>query len=380
MKRFWTIWLLFFSMYVFGQDSSTKIKVWELSGYIEDLGWLRSDEEFKHIYATNLVHNRINIKWKPSEKITGRIELRNRLYWGDDINVIPNFKEQLRNQNEALNLSAIWMQSHSTILHTNVERFWVEYRTSKWNVRAGRQRINWGMANTWNPNDIFNSYNFLDFDYQERAGSDALKAQYMVTDLSHVELAFAGTNSQPVSALKYFTNYKKFDLQAIVGLYQNVFTGGVGWAGSISEAGFKGELQLYTGRKDSASHFEGTVEADYMFKKGWYLSSSLLYNEKGLNRPLPKGSTVAFEPSPRGLMPSKWSLLIHSSKELTPILNTGINLIYSPGVHLLIIFPSVGYNVKPNLDLDFVWQSLFAEIETFRAVSHAVFIGAKWSF
>lgn len=374
------IWIALSSINGFCQDSLLKKKRWDYSGYVKDLAWLRFDKSFQNAYATNLVHNRVNIKWNPSQKISGRIEVRNRLYFGDDVRMIPNFKEQLRNQNESTNLSATWWNNHLTILHSNIERLWFEYRKSKWNVRAGRQRINWGITNTWNPNDLFNTYNFLDFDYEERPGSDAVKFQYSIDDLSNIELVYSKTRKHSIAAIKYFTNYKNYDLQAIAGIYQNLFASGIGWAGSISDVGFKGEVQYYADRKDSVSDFISTIEADYIFKSGWYVSFAILFNQNGLHKPLSDEMNIVFEASPRNLMPARWSVLMNSSKEFTPRLNGSMNIVYSPQVNMLILFPSFRYNLKPNLDLDFVWQSFFAERKVFQAFSHTAFVRLKWSF
>jgi hypothetical protein len=375
-----TILLVCLQFECFCQDSVLRKKQWGYSGYIKDLVWLHFDKSFEHAYATNLVHNRINVKWNPSQKISGRIEVRNRFYCGDDVRLMPNFKEQLRNKNEAINLSATWWSNHSVIFHSAVERLWMEYRKSKLSVRAGRQRINWGVTNTWNPNDLFNTYNFLDFDYEERPGSDAVKFQYRIGDLSNIELAWAKTKKNSITAIKYFTNYRKYDLQAIAGIYQNIFTAGAGWAGSISEVGFKGEVQFYADRKDSSSNFTSAVEADYIFKNGWYLSSAILYNQNGLHGPINEEANIVFEASPRNLMPAKWNLLLNSSKEFTPIFNGSISIVYSPQINMVILFPSVRYNLKPNLDLDFVWQSFFAEAKKFQAITHTAFLRLKWSF
>lgn len=380
MKSFLAIWIVLTSINGICQDSVLKKQQWDYSGYIKDLAWLRFDKNLQNAYATNLVHNRINIKWNPSQKIAGRIELRNRLYWGDDVKRLPDFKEQLSNQNDAINLSTTVWHNHSSIFHSNIERLWLEYRKTKWNIRAGRQRINWGIANTWNPNDLFNTYNFLDFDYEERPGSDAIKLHYSVSDLSNIELAYAKTKGHSISAIKYSANYKKYDLQAIAGIYQNTFTAGIGWAGSISDVGFKGEAQYYAGQKDSVSHFTSTLEADYIFKTGWYVSSAILYNQKGLHESIGEEMNIVFEASPRNLMPAKWSLLINSSKEFTPRFNGSINIVYSPQVNMLILFPSLRYNLKPNLDVDFVWQSFFTKRKRFEALSNVAYIRLKWSF
>jgi hypothetical protein len=63
-------------------------------------------------------------------------------------------------------------------MHSNIDRMHLSYINGPWEVHAGRQRVNWGRTFVWNPNDLFNNYAFLDFDYEERPGVDALTAQY----------------------------------------------------------------------------------------------------------------------------------------------------------------------------------------------------------
>jgi hypothetical protein len=380
MKSFVLIVVVWLPFSLFAQDSMAKKNAWSFSGYLKDLAWVRFDQDFGHAAGTNLVHNRINIKWKPSEKWSGHLELRNRLYWGDDVRTVPDFKQLLRNENEAVNLSVNWFDTRTAILHTNVERLWLEYKKPKWNLRAGRQRINWGLTNTWNPNDLFNTYNFLDFDYEERPGSDAVKSQFIISDLSNMELAVAGTGHQPIIAAKYFTNYRKYDLQWNAGVYQNTFTAGFGWAGSIKDAGFKGEAQFYGDQDEGLSQLLLVMEGDYILKNGWYLSSAFLYNQKGLDHPLNDWTKLSFQASPRSLMPSKWNWLLSSSKEFTPLFSGSMNVVYAPGVNLLILYPTLRYNLKTNWDLDFVWQSFFAEATRFQAFSHTGFLRLKWSF
>lgn len=380
MKCILVIGFVFLPFCLFAQDSAAKKATWSLSGYLKDMAGIRFGKDFSQAAATNLLHNRMNLKWKPAVSWSGRLEVRTRLYWGEDVWGVPDFKQQLRNKNEAVNLSANWFATRSAVLYTNIERLWLEYKKSRWNMRAGRQRINWGMCNTWNPNDLFNTYNFLDFDYEERPGSDAVKGQYQISDRSHVEVAAAVTGHQPIIAAKYLTNYRKFDLQGIIGAYQNSFTAGVGWAGSIGEVGFKGEAQFYANERNPYSNLLLSLEGDYVFKNGWYLSSAFLYNQKGVNSPLNDWTKPVFQVTPRSLMPTKWNLLVNSSKEFTPLFSGSLNVVYAPCVNLLILYPTLRYNLKTAWDLDFVWQSFFAQTTTFEALSHAGYLRLRWSF
>lgn len=381
MRAFYLILFSFLTISSAGQDSIEKKDVWVISGYIKDLQILEFDKDLKNAAATQLIHNRINLKWMPAGKLSGRLELRNRLYWGDQVRQIPAFEKGLRNNSEAVDLSYTWIKEKNAVLHSNVERFWIEYKRPKMQVRAGRQRINWGIANTWNPNDLFNSYNFLDVDYEERPGSDAVNMKFLTSDLSGVELAAAYDSEKVIALSRYFTNYKNYDLHWIAGIYGNAITAGMGWAGSIGEAGFKGEAQFYGNSKnDNESSLLIVMEGDYIFKNGWYLGTSFLYNQRGIDSAVKDLTQLDLKASPHMLMPTKWNMIFTVSKEFTPLFNGSMNLVYAPGPDLLIVFPSLKYNLLTNLDLDLVWQSFFARTSEFNALAHTGFFRVKWSF
>ena len=74
-------------------------------------------------------------------------------------------------------------------MYTNFDRANVKWTLDKFELTVGRQRINWGQNLIWNPNDIFNAYNFFDFNYVERPGSDAVLMELFTGDFSSVQLA-----------------------------------------------------------------------------------------------------------------------------------------------------------------------------------------------
>ncbi|THU39543.1 hypothetical protein FAM09_13650 [Niastella caeni] len=365
------------------QDSTLKAKKWDLNGYIKNLESFGFDKNFRNLVTGNLLHNRINVKWKPVKNYTAAIEARNRLFWGDEVKNSPNFTSLLRNENDWMNLSAIWITKSNFVLHSSIERLWMEFRKPKWNVRLGRQRINWGITKTWNPNDIFNTYNFLDFDYEERPGSDAVKLQYIFNDLSNIEMAVSASDDidKTIAAARYFINRWGYDIQLLSGIYQKKFTAGFGWAGSLGNVGYKGEGQAFIAGKDSMNDFNYALELDYAFKNGWYISGSVLHNSRGIDEPVNDWSKISFRFSPMNLMPARWSFITTTSKEFTPLLSGNLTLVYSPQVNLFIIFPSFKYNVAANLDADLIWQSFFLELQNrFQATNHRVFVRLKWSF
>ncbi|KAA9035900.1 hypothetical protein FW778_20335 [Ginsengibacter hankyongi] len=365
------------------QDSTDTPKKFTINAYIKSLQTLTFDKNFKDLVSGNLIHNRINIKWRPSENFTAVAEFRNRLFWGEDVKLTPGFASLLRNENELVNMQKVWINNKALVLHTNVERLYIDYQHSKWNARIGRQRINWGITTTWNPNDIFNTYNFLDFDYEERPGVDGGKVRYMVNSSSNAELAYSNTGKKDgdIAAIKYSLNKWNYDMQLITGWYKNHPTLGAGWAGYIKDAGFKGEVQYFFANKDSAEHFTMTLEGDYMFKKGWYVNVGMLFNNDGLYKPINSWDTINLKLSPENLMPTKWNVIVTTAKEFTPLLSANISMLYAPGTNIFIFFPTLQYNIATNLDVNLVWQSFFAEIRNnFEAVSHRCFLRLKWNF
>ena len=378
--------IFFISLIAFNasaQDSTTLPKKLTINGYIKDLQIFTFNKNFKELISGNLIHNRINIRWKPTDKITAAGEFRNRLFWGEEVKLTPGFASFLRNENEKVNLQKAWLKNKSLVLHTNVERLYVDYHTNNFTARIGRQRINWGITTTWNPNDIFNTYTFFDFDYEERPGSDGAKLQYMFNDFLNIELAYANTGKKNgnVAALKYNWNKWGYDMQLITGWYKQHVTLGAGWAGNIKDAGFKGEAQYFFRSKDSADHFNMSLEADYMFKKGWYINAGLLFNSHGLSKPVSNWNAINLKLSPENLMPTKWNIIVTTAKEFTPLLSANMSVLYAPGTNLVIIFPSLQYNITTNLDVSLIWQSFLAEMNNdFEAVNNRFFLRTKWSF
>ena len=252
------------------QDSTDAIKKFNFNGYIKNLQTLSYTNNFSDLTFMNLIHNRLNTRWKPLDKITLVTEIRNRVFWGEEMNQNPALVSSLRNKNEQVNLQRTWVKTNSLILHTNIERAYINYDDESLKIRIGRQRINWGVTTTWNPNDIFNVYNFLDFDYEERPGVDGANLKYVFNNSFTTEVGYAITNKRKgtIVALRHCLNKWNYDMQLITGWYKDCPTIGAGWAGNIKNAGFKGEVQWFFGDKDSTRHLNISVEGDYMFKNG----------------------------------------------------------------------------------------------------------------
>ncbi|MBL7842916.1 MAG: hypothetical protein KF846_10125 [Cyclobacteriaceae bacterium] len=383
MRLMCVIGCLLTASFAVAQDS-VRVRPLTMTGYIKDMQTLNFSGDFNDLITGNLIHNRLNFRYQPTKKITAGVEMRNRLFWGEEVRLVPDFSSGLPYSSEWANLAITWFETESMLLYTNIDRLWVEYATDQWNVRAGRQRINWGISTTWNPNDLFNTYNFLDFDYEERPACDAVKAHYQFSGMSFTEFAISRSSNMEnniIAAGRYFFNRSNYDVQVIGGWYLDQPTVGAGWSGSIGNAGFKGEVQYFVLHHEVIDQLNISLEADYIFSSGWYVSGGGLYNSRGLNEPISQWSVASLELSPRNPMPTQWNVITFFSKQVTPLFTASLGSVYAPKTNLLILLPGLQYNVATNLDVNLFWQSFFAEQSgVFKGLNHRVFIRFKLSF
>jgi hypothetical protein len=106
-----------------------------------------------------------------------------------------------------------------------------------------------------------------------------------------------------------------------------------------------------------------------------------LYNSRGIDTVVNNFYTIDLKLSPQNLMPTKWNLIAAASKEITPLLSANTSVLYTPGTNLLILLPSLRYDLATNLTADLIGQSFFAQQENrFRAISTRCFLRIKWNF
>jgi len=224
--------LIFFTTKIFPQDDSTQKSKWlEFHGYIKDLQSVSFGGAGDSLTSSNLIHNRLNFKFNISPGISGRLEIRNRIFYGEQIAQIPEFGKIINQYPGYFNLSKLWVDDSNFVVQSVIDRMLLQYSTDKWDVKIGRQRINWGINNIWNPNDIFNAYNFLDFDYEERPGNDAIRIQHFFKYNSALEFAYkpGKEKDQTIAAVLYKFNKREYDIQFLAGVFNtDIVVGGAG--------------------------------------------------------------------------------------------------------------------------------------------------------
>jgi hypothetical protein len=369
--------------------NQNELKKWELSGYQKDMQvfiLLPESDLFpvSMAYMDNLLHNRLNFAWYPTQDLTFKTELRTRFFWGDQVRLQPaDYIELLNESNDYLKLSFGKADSLGIAFHSMIDRLYLDYTKGGWQFRVGRQRINWGINTAWNPNDIFNAYSFTDFDYEEKPGSDAFLAKYYINFASSIEIAikvFDDWDNAVAGALLKWNRWN-YDFQLLTGYMQNNLVGGGGWAGNLFDAGFKGEFSYFYAMDEAEEDgFALTLGLDYIFKNSLYANLGFLYNLNGVNDQS-LSNIFSFELSAKNLYPYKTALFAQASYPFTPLFSGGMALIYSPvKSHPLFINPHFGYSISDNLDLGVFGQLILEKNEKFQSPVQAFFIRMKYSY
>ncbi len=363
-----------------------------LTGYVKDLFMLYHPKQDlpgidSDFLTTNTIHNRLNFKWYASDQFTVAIEMRNRVLFGSLITEYPEYMQVIDADNGYFDLSFVPVDAGNWFMHSMIDRAYLDWTSGKWQVRAGRQRINWGINLVWNPNDVFNSFSYFDFDYEERPGTDGVKIQYYTGETSSAELVYKighNTNETAIAGLYRFSKWA-YDFQAIAGWVGQDWIVGGGWAGDIKGAGFRGEITHFQPRdKNSGSKVAtvASVSGDYTFPSSLYLHAGVLYNSHGTTGKA-GGMDLFFNPnmSAKYLSFARYSLFGQVSYPITPLLSSSISGIVNPCDGSWYFGPSFSYSLLNNLEFMITGQLFFGQTGTeFGDIGELVFARFRYSF
>jgi len=370
---------LIFFLFCFQINAQEKNSEFTIKGYIKYLPSYLDYDNNSNSEINHLIHNRINLKGYFKEHFSIGLELRSRMVYGDNINI--------SNDTGIIDLSNFFVDKPKFKLHSMIDRMWFKYQKNKIEISIGRQRVNWGINTIWNSNDLFNAYNFIDFDYIERPGSDVIRFIYNGDNLSSLEFVYKpNLNNVGVIAALYKINKIGYDFQFFgANYYDQDFALGGGWAGNIRNAGFKGEVSYFVTKNPipDDNSFSLSTSFDYSFKNGIYILGSYLFNSKGVSNSniFNLGAINENVLSPKNLMPFKNSYMIQTSKPISPAINSSLTFLYGQGINFLYISPNISYDINSDFDLNFIGQLFYADVNgNFKSIMNGIYLQLRYSF
>jgi hypothetical protein len=358
MKKLKIIILLLIIVNTAKSQEKTIFSNMELNGYVKYMNTAMFNSVDSVWLVDNLIHNRLNYNWYMSDKLTFALGMRNRFIYGDLVKFMPDYANTLKEDNGYLNfLTNNITDGDSYVLNSTFDRAYFELNLDKWAVTLGRQRINWGQSFAWNPNDIFNSYSFYDFDYEERPGSDALRVQYFPSYTSVAEGAVKIDKDNNITAAAlYRFNKWSYDIQFMGGIIDTSdYVIGAGWSGSIKDLSFNGELSYFHPQEKSADSTGIVIISaglSYMFGNSLNIMFEGNYNGYFDKLNLNSFNDFYFIPlSVKATSYSKFSWFGQISYPIHPLLNGTIAVMYFPSLgNGYFLMPSLAYSVSDNFE------------------------------
>ena len=337
-------------------------KNWSLSGYVSGMPSIIVQQPETEIWWQALAHNRLNFEWQINKYLSVDAGMRNRFIVGSEAMINP---KSISADAGLMDLSWNWFdvetQCIASLLNTSFDRLFATYEKNKWKLQLGRQRINWGQTFVWNPNDIFNTYSFFDFDYPERPGCDAFRTTYFHNATSSSELAISANHENKVTAaILHRWNKNNVDYQLITGILTetDIVIGGA-LTSDFKGLNYRTELSYFhpTGNlTDSIGTLAVSAGVDYIFKNSLMLQAEVLYNNVSSANTSGLMAMYAAPLSAKNLSISQWNIFVNASYPITPRLNGALSGMYFVDIQSCYAGLSLDFSVAENLDFSFITQ------------------------
>ncbi|MBC8319427.1 MAG: hypothetical protein H8E34_01760 [Bacteroidetes bacterium] len=414
MKRAPGLIFIVFILLILSINVSAQSKL-RTTGFVEYLNntWIPSTTYsafgFTDWQNQSSVYNRFNLWWSPVNNLEFHAGIRNNFTFGPLVvqyNKFFDYADLATYDDGYLDLTWLISTNNSYIFFTNLDRLNMKWTKEKFELTIGRQRINWGTNLVWNPNDIFNAFNYFDFNYIERPGSDAALLEYYTSDFSSIQLAGKLSYRQEVmdsltlekklsltAAALYKFNKWSYDFQFFGGIMQTDFTAGLGWAGNIGGAGFSGEATWFKdidNFSDTTGIIIASISANYIFKNQLLVNLSIIYNSNGSTGDAYKNNngvmgsfSTMFSSSlnVKNLTPSRFDIFGQLSYPATPLINVSLSGMFNPYDHSSYIGPSATFSLTDNMSLMLVGQLFIGDTLTeFGDFGQMYFLDLKWNF
>lgn len=393
MKFILLIILLFTINPSFAQLSST-----DYNGYVK---YLFSSAKYPGVndsFNDHLLHTRLNTRWYPAKSLTAALELRTRIFYGESVEKIPFYSSLIESKQGLVDLDVLLWDEKKTIGYAEIDRLWLDYVKDDWQFTIGRQRIAWGTSWAWNPTDLFNPKEVLDFDYEEMPGADAIRIQHYTGPVTKVELAVSpGKKKEDLIAAGLISfNQWNYDFNLIAGYKKERWVVGGGWVGDILNAGFRGEIliseahhqkfesplyQLFNIESLSSDNpaVSFVISGDYTFSNSFYIHTEILFNSNGTDRfaSLYRQESIEHDM----ITPALWSIFQEFAYQFSPLLRAGVFGIFNPNDKSFVIVPTASYSIVTNFDF-YLTGLLFAgdALTEYGDYGSTLFLRLKYSF
>lgn len=385
MTKYYLFVLLSFSSLLLNAQSKI-----EFNGYISNMGQsgFAKDKNDSYQFLNDFIlHNRINLAYYANNNFTVHVQFRNQFLWGQSMTQNQGYAESFAEDRGFLNLNFNWWKNTNNLMNTQFDRTYIEYVSGNFELSLGRQRVNWGRTLVWNPNDIFNAFSYYDFDYIERPGSDALRANYYFGTASSAELVakLDRANDFTLAGLYKFNKWS-YDIQFLGGYVNgHDIVIGTGWEGNIGKVAFRGEASYYhpeVNFADSSGVILASIGFDYLIGNKLTLQWEFLYNDSKTLINIEQSPSAIFQaPSTsKSLSFSEYNMFANLSYIVNPLLTANLAGMYYTDYKGYFLMPAIDFSINSNLYFSLMYQHFNLELNNTRSGSNVAYARLKLNF
>lgn len=368
------ILLTCFTSFIFSQ------KRFECGGYVSNLSLTATPQGLNDVEWADFLNTRVNTTTYFSDSFLLTVQLRNQVIAGSNTNSIVN----IGSDRGLIDLTTGYSAKKNLLWQLQADRLFTEFTSGSWVITLGRQRINWSRTMVWNPNDIFNTYSYFDFDYVEKPGSDALRIQKYYGASSSVEGVLQADSTRKINGgLLWRTSYLHTDVQLLTAILNfTELCAGAGWEGSIGNVATRGELTYYHQFNDSVNRANvvlASVGFDYLFNENLALQFEFLYNDKKtvINNML---ELYQVPLSAKQLSLSEYNFYLGATYQINPISSLSVSGMYFTDQSGFFMMPSYQISLTENVSLNILFQHFNLNQFNQRFKLNYLYCNVRWNF
>ncbi|MBI5746104.1 MAG: hypothetical protein HZA13_03775 [Nitrospirae bacterium] len=315
----------------------------DLKGYYKNLLTI-SETNLKQDYYSDLNRLRFDFNISLASKLSVKIAYDHDLIFGSILNTNEFAVLKDQGTDTYYRLDAVLADRSEIYWRHSFYRLYLRYTEEKMSLTAGKQRIALGVGKIWNPEDIINPSNPLSIEREERAGSDAIQADFHFGTFSGTSFIYARKESEHDFVIKPKTNFKGYDISALTGLFGKKSVIGFDFSGYIGDTGLRGE-GTYTFHPERRNFFRFDLSWDYTFLNSLYILMEYFYNGGNIRN---GGflNQLSGEISTR----NRNFLDINIGYDITPLIKFDTLSIWDIYENSIFINPSVKYNIFEGID------------------------------
>ncbi|MDH3347334.1 MAG: hypothetical protein OEM02_04425 [Desulfobulbaceae bacterium] len=177
------------------------------------------------------------------------------------------------------NVSGYLDESAEVYNKMSLNRAYLRYAGVKHLWVVGKQRVPFGTGRVWNPIDLFNPIDSLSIEPEERPGTEAVRYEYALNELSNIDC----TLSRDKSSFRIKSFVGAMDIGLVGVLDTDMQRDIIGWevAGELFATGMeiRSEGGRFHDRQSGETHVEAIIGAEYGFVDSLTLLGEYFYNE-----------------------------------------------------------------------------------------------------